>query len=149
MINKQEKGPQKLKKGTGLILVVDDEPIMRKIAMNALEKSGYDVMDSEDGDKAIEIFKEYHQNIRAVLLDWLMPKKSGKETFQEMKAIQPDVKAIVITGIKKEKCLQEIMELGIKGYIEKPYTYPQLSNEVYKVLKKPQTKKNLGKPKRD
>ncbi len=136
MINRRGRPPKKLAKGEGLVLVVDDEPIMRKIAVNVLENSGYDVMAAEDGDKAVEIFKNHHHEIKVVLLDLLMPKKSGKDTYLEMREIQPDVDVILITGAKNDKSIQEILQLGIKGFIEKPYTFPQLSHEVFNIIHK-------------
>ena len=131
------KGPQgKLVKGEGLVLVVDDEPIMRKIAVNVLQNSGYDVLAAEDGDKALEIFEKKYQKIKLVLLDLLMPNKSGKETYIDMKKIQPDVNVLLISGAKRDKRIQELLKMGVKAYIEKPYTFPQLSQTVYNLIYK-------------
>ncbi|MGE5341931.1 MAG: response regulator [Candidatus Omnitrophota bacterium] len=136
MMNQRGRPPKRLVKGQGIVMVVDDEPIMRKIASNVLEKSGYEVIVAENGDQAIELFKQHHNEIRAVLLDLLMPQKSGKETYLEMKQIQPDVNVILITGAIKDKRIDEVLELGVKGYLEKPYTYPQLSRAVFNLIGK-------------
>ena len=133
-----KKGPQeKLKKGEGLLLVVDDEPIMRKIAVNVLQNCGYDVIAAEDGEKALEFFKTHYQQIKLVLLDLLMPNKSGKETYIEMKQIHPDVNVLLISGAKRDIRIKELLEMGVKDYIEKPYTFPQLSRTIHKLIYKP------------
>ena len=134
-----KKSPQNnLKKGEGLLMVVDDEPIMRKLAVNVLQNCGYDVIAAEDGDKALEFFKLHHPQIKLVILDLLMPNKSGKETYIEMKQIQPDVKVLLISGAKRDVRIKELLKMGINGFIEKPYTFSQLSGTVHKLIYKVQ-----------
>ncbi len=123
-----------LLQGEGLILVVDDEPIMRKIAINVLENCGYTVIAVENGEKAIDIYKLRHHEITLVLLDLLMPNKCGQQTYFEMKNINPDIKAILISGAKKDKRIEELLQSGVKGYIEKPYTFLYLSQKVHEVI---------------
>lgn len=123
-----------LAKGEGLILVVDDEPIMRKIAVNVLQNSGYTVMAAEDGNKALHIFKQHYRDIKLVLLDLLMPDISGKETYIEMKKINPDVCVLLVSGAERDKRIKELLKMGVKAYIEKPYTFPELSQLVFKLL---------------
>lgn len=132
----KKRPPQKLQKGKGLVLVVDDEPIMRKIAVNVLKTCGYDVLAAEDGFKALGIFEKYHKTIELVLLDLLMPEKSGKETYLEMKQIQPDVNVLLVSGAKKDKRIKELLKSGVKAYIEKPYTFLHLSQLVHQLIYK-------------
>lgn len=123
-------------KGEGLVLVVDDEPIMRKIALNVLGNSGYDVITAENGEEAIKCFKQRQKDIKLVVLDLLMPDKSGKETYQELKQIQPDVNVLLMSGTKEDERVEELLKIGVKGFIEKPYTFPQLSLAVYNMIYK-------------
>ena len=125
-----------LVKGEGLVLVVDDEPIMRKIALNVLGNSGYDVITAENGEEAIKRFKQRQKDIKLVVLDLLMPDKSGKETYRELKQIQPDVKVLLMSGTKEDERVEELLKIGVKGFIEKPYTFPQLSLTVYDMIYK-------------
>lgn len=122
--------------GSGLILVVDDEPIMRKVAHNILKSAGYDVLVAKDGQEAISLFKENHQEIKLVLLDMLMPKKSGKEAYLEMKKTRPDLKVLLNSGFKKDERVEEVLNLGIQDFIEKPYTRQQLLKAVHDILNK-------------
>jgi PAS domain S-box-containing protein len=121
--------------GEGLILVIDDEPIMRKIAKKILMDSGYEVISAADGIRGIELYKKHQLDIRLVLLDMQMPKKDGKETFLELKKINENVKVILTSGFKKDKRVEEILALGINDFIEKPYTFKQLAETVYQALK--------------
>jgi len=127
--------PKKMPTGTGLILVVDDENIMRKTAKNILKKLGYEVIFGENGEDGLNVFKERHQEIAAVVLDMAMPKMSGKEAFIEMRKIQPDCKVLLASGFEpEEKSVQETLALGITGYIKKPYTMTTLAEAVKKVI---------------
>ena len=136
MSTDKEKPLQQFVKGEGLVLVVDDEPIMRKIAVKVLKSSGYDVIAAEDGFKALEIFEKHHTDIKLVLLDLLMPKKSGKETYFEMRQIQPDANVLLVSGAKRDPRIKELLKSGVKGYIEKPYTFFRLSRVVHKLIYK-------------
>ena len=140
MNTEPKKPPQQFIKGEGLVLVVDDEPIMRKIAVNVLKSCGYDVLAAEDGFIALEIFEKQHTDIKLVLLDLIMPKKSGKEIYLEMKQIQPDVNVLLVSGAKKDIRIKELLKMGVKGYLEKPYTFSHLSRLVYKLIYKKEKK---------
>lgn len=131
---KENLGKDGLAKGKGLVLVVDDEPIMRKIAVNVMENSGYQVLVAESGKLALEVFKKYQPKINLVLLDLLMPEISGSETFREMKKVQSDVSVLLVSGAKSDKRIQELLAQGAKGFVEKPYTFPQLSQAAYNAI---------------
>ncbi|OGV53093.1 MAG: hypothetical protein A2X49_17320 [Lentisphaerae bacterium GWF2_52_8] len=120
--------------GSGLILVVDDEGIMRKTAKGILEKLGYQVILAEDGEEAVNIFRERHDEIALTLLDMAMPKKSGKEAYIDMKQIQPDLKTLLVSGFKRDDRIIEVLELGINGFVQKPYSMVTLAQEVKKLI---------------
>ena len=131
-----KKPAQQFIKGEGLVLVVDDEPIMRKIAINVLKNCGYDVIAAENGFKALEIFEKQHPQIKLVLLDLVMPQKSGKETYLEMKQIQADVNVLLVSGAKRDIRIKELLKMGVRGYLEKPYTFFHLSRLVHQLIYK-------------
>ncbi len=134
MDTKKKASRDNLTQGEGVVLVVDDEPIMRKIATKVLKMCGYEVMVAEDGEKALEIFEKNHEKINLVLLDLLMPNKSGKDTYIEMKKIHPGVKVLVISGSKHDQRINELLKLGVQDYIEKPYTFTHLSEVVHTLV---------------
>lgn len=119
---------------SGVILVVDDEEIMRMTAKNILKECGYNVTLAKNGNEAIEIYKEKQGEIALVLLDMAMPEVSGKETFIELKKIDPDIKVILASGYRHDARVDEVLQLGVKSFIQKPYTIEKLALAVKKEL---------------
>lgn len=130
----EKKKEEELLAGEGLILVIDDEPIMRKIAIKILEKAGYHVIFAEDGEKGVELFTQHHQELKLVLLDMQMPKKSGRETYIAMSEIDPAVKVLLTSGFQRDERVEAILRLGVDGFIEKPYTFGQLIKAIQKIM---------------
>ncbi len=133
---KEESSVKKLPAGNGLVLIIDDEKTMRNIAAEILKTCGYDVLLAENGLEGVRLFKKYHESIKAVLLDMVMPKISGKEAFIKMKAIDPDVKVILTSGFRQDDRVQKVLELGVEMFVQKPYTLEKLANAIDDVLKK-------------
>ncbi|MCG8572124.1 MAG: response regulator, partial [Spirochaetes bacterium] len=121
-------------KGEGLILVADDEPIMRQIAQSILVECGYDVILANDGEECVNLYMKHHQKIKAILLDMLMPKMSGKEVYLEIKKINPQVNVLLASGFKRDEKVNNILNHGIKGFIKKPYTMEKLSRSIYNII---------------
>ena len=113
---------------------MEDEPIMRKIAIKVLTDEGYDVLIAENGCQGIDLFKSHYKDIELVLLDMVLPDHSGKDVYIEMKKINPDVKVLLNSGYSQDRRLVEAFELGIKHFIEKPYTLEKLSNAIHKAV---------------
>ncbi len=124
----------KLAKGSGSILVIDDETIVRTTAKGLLEALGYEVLVAGGGDEGIAIYLENRENIRAVLLDMAMPKKSGKEVFVELKKIDGNVKVILSSGFRQDRRVDETMNLGVCEFLQKPYSLKQLMKIMERVL---------------
>ncbi len=124
----------KIYKGDGLILIVDDEEVMRQIASAILSECGYELLFAENGEEAISIFNKKHDTITAVLLDMIMPKMSGKETFYEMKKIDPKVKVILGSGFRQDENVELILNDGVKAFIQKPYSMQKLSKIMYEII---------------
>lgn len=139
---KYDKGKEKehrensltVRKGSGTILVVDDEPVLRDLAKSMLSQSGYQVILASDGNEAIEIYKSRSGEIDLVLLDMMMPNKNGKETFEELIVINRNIKVIMTSGFTKDKRVEDVIKAGASGFIQKPYTIFGLSEKVHKVL---------------
>ncbi|WP_051309429.1 hybrid sensor histidine kinase/response regulator [Desulfogranum japonicum] len=120
--------------GSGCVLVVDDEVIMRDTARSILEKLGYKVLMAENGQKAMEIFAVEHANIDAVLLDMVMPVMNGRDCFKHLRRIDPDVKVILSSGFSREEDFLEMKLTGLAGFIKKPYLMVELSQVVHQAL---------------
>ncbi len=117
------------------ILVVDDEPVLRKIAGRILETSGHTVLFAENGGEAVDIFEESWQKIDLVLLDLVMPIMGGKETYLELIKIDPTVKTLICSGFRKDERVDELLDLGARGFLQKPYTVEEMRTAISTILK--------------
>lgn len=120
--------------GTGTILVVDDEDIIRNLASAILEECGYKVITAVNGLDGVNKYKENSDKIDLVLLDMVMPELSGDEAFEKLKEINSDVKVILSSGFKKDSRVGKILRHGVLDFIQKPYTIIKLSRMVAKYL---------------
>ena len=116
------------------ILVVDDEEVLRNMASEVLSKEQYRILTAEDGEQALEIFKEKWHDIDLVLLDLVMPKINGYDTYIQMKSINPEVKAIITTGYSFNENIPELLKNGIKDIIMKPYKLSVLLDTISKTI---------------
>lgn len=120
--------------GQGLILVVDDDEIVRRVAENILQTVGYTVLTAKNGKDGVEKYQEVSASVVAVLLDMAMPVMSGREAFLEMKKINPEVKVLLASGFRKDERVEEILGLGVKDFLQKPYTLTSLAQAMKKVI---------------
>jgi nitrogen-specific signal transduction histidine kinase len=121
--------------GSGKVLVVDDEEIVRRIARTALERAGYTVLLAGDGQEAVEIFRREAGEIRLVALDMTMPGMSGEEALRQLREIRRDVPVMVSSGYTEEEVLQRFGD-SIDGFLHKPYGITDLARAVHSALKR-------------
>jgi PAS domain S-box-containing protein len=120
--------------GTGTILVVDDEEIVRRTATSALEHAGYSVLQAGNGREAIALFEQQHGGIDLVVLDMTMPVMSGEETLLVLRMRYPDVKVVLSSGYDEVEAIQRFADKGLAGFLQKPYTARTLLERVKKLL---------------
>ncbi len=120
--------------GSGTILLIDDESFVREVAGNMLEKLGYKVITCNDGQEAIEYYKSFYNEIDVVIIDMIMPKLNGQDTFRELKKINPTIKAIIASGYSIDDTIQEVLDEGVLGFIQKPLKIDQLSCAIAQAL---------------
>ncbi|MEA2101887.1 MAG: response regulator, partial [Thermodesulfobacteriota bacterium] len=120
--------------GSGTILVVEDDEIIRKTASTMLEECGYEVITATDGKAAVFVFEKRHHEIKGVLMDMAMPRMSGKEAYIRMKKIAPGIKVLLTSGFKQDQRVQDVFEMGVDGFIQKPYSMPDLIKKVREVF---------------
>ena len=119
----------------GLVLVVDDEEWIRDLTVKRLEHLGYEALEADDGDQAVEIFRERWKEVSCVLLDLTMPKKAGGQVFREMSAISPGVKVLLASGYDEEEALRRFGDAPPAGFIHKPYDLQTLEERLERVLR--------------
>ena len=123
-----------LKGGIETILLVDDEDIVRMMGQTMLVRFGYKVMLAENGQEALEVYRDSREQIGLVILDVTMPKKSGRETLVELIEMNPDIKVVVSSGFDRSGPVEELMRLGASGFVQKPYKIGDMLQVVRGVL---------------
>ncbi len=118
-----------------MILVVDDEELVRKVIQEMLKTMGYEVLTAKDGREAIRLYKRYQASIDLVLLDIIMPDMGGKEVYRYLKKIDPGVRALLLSGYNMDRETMEIIAQGRSGFIQKPFSFEDLAQEINKILK--------------
>jgi PAS domain S-box-containing protein len=118
----------------GNILVVDDVQILREIAQEMLSDLGYTVHTCGDGYEALEWFREHCERCDLVIMDLTMPKLSGKECLLAMKKIKPSFKAIITSGHAMDNEINELLNEGEIGFLQKPFENEHLSEIVLTAL---------------
>jgi PAS domain S-box-containing protein len=120
--------------GTETILLAEDDETVRTMTMAILEGFGYTVIDAVDGQDVINKYKENKDRINLLLFDIIMPRKSGKEAYEEIRAIQPDVKILFQSGYAPDLVRQKALLEGKTPVVFKPVTPMTLLKQVRNVL---------------
>jgi len=121
-------------RGRGVILVIDEEDVVRRVAKAALEMYGYSVIGAEDGEQGARLFEQRPNEIDLVVLDLVMPKWSGEETFRRLRTIRQDVVVLLSSGYSDSEAQGRFTGKGLAGFIHKPYTAAQLGEAVKRAL---------------
>jgi DNA-binding NtrC family response regulator len=116
------------------ILVVEDEEQVRTLVVRLLEKRGYRVLQAENGRRALEIAGPQINDLSLVITDIVMPEMGGAPLVAEMRALNPNLRFICMTGYSKEEVLSGD-GLDSAAFIEKPFTPNDLLDKVEEILK--------------
>lgn len=121
----------------GRILVVDDDPDVRKAIKLTLKKAGYDVVEAEDGEKGIEAIKRGNNplSLDTIISDIQMPKINGMEAVAYFRSQFPSVPVVVITGHPNLEGAGTLYKQGITDYLVKPVEPEKLLKIVEKTVK--------------
>lgn len=121
-------------RGSGTILVVDDEDMIRRVAASALKTYGYQVILAGNGQEAVDIVRARGSEISAVLLDMAMPVMDGEEALGHISRLRPDLKVIVSTGYARDRIRNRFAHHGVYSLLVKPYSTRQLAEKLKAVL---------------
>ncbi len=123
-------------KTLGGILVVDDDPEIRKLIRIILENSGYDVLEAQDGQEAIEILNkgENPMVVDAIITDLTMPRVNGHEAIAYFQKAYPSIPLIVLTGIADLEVALSLLRKGVSNYLVKPIDARKLTLAVGRAL---------------
>jgi PAS domain S-box-containing protein len=130
-----QSGPAAVPRGNGeLILVVDDEPAVRMAATRTLETNGYRIFTAEDGTDGLALYFQRSSEIALVLTDIEMDLMDGVALVRSLKRVDAKVRVIVSTGQARAEQRNVLRALGVKMFLDKPYTADQLLRAVHEVL---------------
>jgi PAS domain S-box-containing protein len=125
---------EQLIKGKGTVLLVDDEEFVVEVGIKLLEALGYTVLGARSGKEALGVYEMQKDNIALVILDVIMPGMGGRETYDRLKKINPDVKVILSSGYSIDGQTRQILERGCNGFIQKPFTLNEISKKLREIL---------------
>lgn len=118
------------------VLLVDDEEMILDVGRRMLIKLGYNVFTAKDGAEALERYKQNQVSIDVIILDMIMPKLNGGETFDRIRVLNPDARVLLSSGYSINGQAQQILNRGCDGFIQKPFSIQSLSQNIRMVLDK-------------
>lgn len=117
-----------------LILVVDDEEIIREVTKELLENLDCTALLASNGNQAIELYKTHLGKIKLVILDLVMPGVDGTTTFHELKKIDPHVKVLICSSYVSNNTVNSLVQSGAQGVLHKPFTYLDLATALNNII---------------
>ncbi len=121
-------------RGSGTVLLVDDDESVRKVGRRMLEALGFSVLLANDGREAVEVFRARQRDISCIILDLTMPVMDGGDAFRELQGIDPGVVVLLSSGYNEQETMEQFEGSGLAGFIQKPYHVPLLEEKLRKVL---------------
>jgi len=121
-------------RGSGRVLVIDDEDVILQVAVDILQECGYEAIAAHGAREGIDLFRAHHEYLLAVVLDMSMPVLSGLEVYDELHRIDPRVKVIISSGFMHDERVRKALNKGAAGFIPKPYSAAGFSDKLRKIL---------------
>jgi two-component system cell cycle sensor histidine kinase/response regulator CckA len=119
----------------GTILVVENGEMLRPLICEILRKEGYNVLEAQDGDEALLVWRQYQGPIDLVLTDVVMPNMSGKELVEHLRLLQPEIKVIYMSGYESSILSSSGNKFGSKAvFLQKPFRPAELSEKIREIL---------------
>lgn len=117
------------------ILIVDDAAFMREMLRDLLTEEGYQIAaEAADGDEAVAAYAEHSPDL--VMLDIVMPRKSGLEALREIVARDPEARIVMCSALGQESLVMEALDAGAKDFVVKPFKPDRAIDVIKKVLHK-------------
>jgi signal transduction histidine kinase/CheY-like chemotaxis protein len=123
-----------LPKGSGTVLVVDDDHMVRRVVSSSLTALGYQTLEATSGSDAVSLYRAHHDQVRAVVLDMVMPGMTGRATYLALREVDPRVVVLLMSGHTLNEQVQEILDLGVRSFVSKPYSIAVLARAMAELL---------------
>jgi CheY-like chemotaxis protein len=121
--------------GSGTILVVDDDLMVRRAVSMTLRGLGYRTFEAASGIEAVDLYRQHHATIRAVVLDVIMPGMSGRATYAAMRQVDPSVAVLLMSGFTQNEDVHTLLAQGARGFVMKPYSPEVLARSLAHAIK--------------
>jgi PAS domain S-box-containing protein len=121
-------------RGSGTVLVVDDDEGVRKLLDATLCRAGLTVLLARDGREGVDLFRRYSDDIRVVVLDRTMPDIGGEDAFDEIRRIRPDVRIMLISGYSEERAAWHFIDKGLDAFLHKPFKPRALLERIRRII---------------
>jgi CheY-like chemotaxis protein len=135
-IVKEKRLSEEIIRGTETVLLADDEAMIIDVGEELLEQMGYTVLKARSGKETIEIYKKKKDQVDLIILDMIMPDIGGRDAYDKLKQINPDIKILLSSGYSINGEAQEILDRASNGFIQKPFNVEQLSRKLREILDK-------------
>jgi PAS domain S-box-containing protein len=123
--------------GTETVLLVEDEPAVREVAARLLRERGYHVLVAANGDEALQLARSHAKDqIHLLVTDVVMPRLSGKMVADQIKALQPDIKVLFISGYTDDTIIHHGAADKSLAFLQKPFSPALLAHKIREVLDK-------------
>ena len=123
-------------RGSGTLLVVDDEDPLRAAVAEALRHIGYDPLEARDGLEALQVLEANRDRVQLVLMDLTMPRMDGEEAYRQLRAHGMLAPVLLTSGFSEAEVLRHFRSKGIAGFLQKPYRLLALARMVWTVLER-------------
>jgi PAS domain S-box-containing protein len=121
--------------GRGIVLVVDDEEVVRRVAAKSLNRYGYTVVTADNGRTGLDRFRQMHSELALVILDMTMPVMNGEQALTLMRSIDSAVPVVLSSGFNEAEATKRFEGKGVAAFLQKPYTPADLAEKIKAVLR--------------
>jgi CheY-like chemotaxis protein len=128
--------------GAGIVLIVDDEDVVRRAARGTLEHFGYTVFEASDGSEGADLFTRFSDRISAVLLDLTMPRMDGYEVWRYIRRIRPDMPVVISSGFEETEVMRQFTDDAALLFLQKPFTAAALGHKIATALERKKKARN-------
>jgi len=118
----------------GTVLVVDDEDMALYVEILMLRRIGYNTLQASNSAEACQLYRNEKDHIDLVVLDMILPDENGATTYKVLKRINPDIKVLISTGYGTDENVQQILNDGQNGLIQKPFKFKEFTTKLETIL---------------
>jgi len=117
------------------VLIIDDDLVVREMAGDLLDFLGHKIVKAESGEEGVNLFRKTPDQFDLVLVDLIMPGMNGVEVMKRIRAIRPNVRVVITSGVGQKNAAREMLNKGADGYLQKPYSLDAFRNIFRDILR--------------